>query len=550
MSGGVRTLGLMAVAALALFSLMTVSPSQHPAATATVSGRPLRIPEGPMGVSNALTGNPYWFQQGVQGRTTPTCETCNSFAARVTIRTVSDNVNNDAHSYWVGSLLANGAFVQVGYLNGLTTTNQYYCCAWFFEYFPPGNNNSPPIIGPPGSAGPIGSWHTYTMNYTGNGVWSFYMDNQYLGSSPTAGQPYYLGSGDNTSGSHAIAALSEVAQTTVNTDIIGPAEFTGFQYQSQNTLTTGWTDVPNAVVHWGYGATSSTNLPNPYNAVEIFGVQNDFLTGSAIPYHGATEAGVDMCGNALTNGEPMWPVTCVGVPTTNSFSFVDENGASIIPTWISLSDSSGRQIFYTDSQNYNALAVPPPRGNWTVSQVSWHAVNVSAGQTVNTSANTQIFSTHVFTITLAVVGYFYGLPVKNATVILYLPDSTNQTLQTDSNGEGVFTQLPPSSYSLHIAVPYGITSNQVQDISGPGSVLAKVFSLPELVTIIVPPILITILVAIIVVRKEHQRQAMIQAQAPMQPMLGPVFCRTCGQQLVPTANFCTRCGTPVRMMIQ
>src|SRR6266702_8898694 len=91
-----------------------------------------------------------------------------------------DNLNNDAHSYWVGSLLANGAFVQVGYLNGLSTSNNYYCCAWFYEYFPAGNTNSPPIIGPAGSAGPMGAWHTYTMNYTGNGVWSFYMDNQFL----------------------------------------------------------------------------------------------------------------------------------------------------------------------------------------------------------------------------------------------------------------------------------------------------------------------------------------------------------------------------------
>src|SRR2546430_250531 len=48
--------------------------------------------------------------------------------------------------------------------------------------------------------GPMGSWHTYTMNYTGSGVWSFYMDNQFLGSSPTQGQQYYLGAGDTDSG--------------------------------------------------------------------------------------------------------------------------------------------------------------------------------------------------------------------------------------------------------------------------------------------------------------------------------------------------------------
>jgi len=95
-----------------------------------------------MGVSSATTGDPYWFQEGAIGDSS----IYNSVGASVMIRTVYDKVNNDAHSYWVGSILANGAFVQVGYYNGLTTTNQYYCCAWFYEYFPAGNTNSPPII--------------------------------------------------------------------------------------------------------------------------------------------------------------------------------------------------------------------------------------------------------------------------------------------------------------------------------------------------------------------------------------------------------------------
>jgi hypothetical protein len=500
-----------------------------------------------MGVSNAVAGDPYWFQQGVEGDT----NTYNSVGARVDIRTVYDSVNNDAHSYWVGSILANDAFIQVGYLNGLTTTGQYYCCAWFYEYFPSGNNNSPPIIGPLGSAGPIGSWHTYSMNYTGNGVWSFYMDSQFLGSSPSSGQQYYLGPGDTDSGSHAVAALSEVAQTTVNTDVIGPAEFKNFQYE---TSVNAWTNVSPGKVHWGYGATSSTNLANPYSVSEIVGVQNDFITGSDYPHPGPSQPGIDECGNYAGNDATIWPVTCLpGTTTTNTFSFVDENGTIITPTpsWISLSDTSGKQIFYTDYQSYQGLTIPNTNSQWTVDQVSWHAVNVANSQIVNTSMPGQILSTQVFSITLAVVGYFYSLPVNNATVIMYLPDSTNQTLRTDSNGEGVFTELPPSNYSIHIGVPYGITSNQVYDITGPGSVVVKVFSLPELITIIVPPIFLAVLASILIVRKERQRQAMIRAQAPMQqPMMGPLFCRSCGQPLSPAANFCTNCGTPVRMIVQ
>jgi hypothetical protein len=498
-----------------------------------------------MGVSNAVTGDPYWFQQGVQGDT----NTYSSVGARVDIRTVYDNVNNDAHSYWVGSILANDAFVQVGYLNGLSTTGQYYCCAWFYEYFPPGNNNSPPIIGAPGSAGPIGSWHTYSMNYTGNGIWSFYMDKQYLGSSPSSGQQYYLGAGDNDTGSHSVAALSEVAQTNDNKDVIGPAEFKNFQYE---TKTIPWTNVSPGKVHWGYGATSSTNLANPYSVSEIVGLPNDFLSGSNYPYPGPSQGpGMDECGNYAASNAVIWPVTCLPTTTTtNTFSFVDENGTSITPTWVSLSDTSGRRVFYTDYQNYRLLTLPTPSGEWTVDQVSWHAVNVASNQIVNTSMSGEVFSTQVFSVTLAVVGYFYSLPVKNATVIMYLPDSTNQTLSTDSNGEGVFRQLPPSSYSVHIEVPYGITSNQVHNITGPGSLVAKVFSLPELITIIVPPIFLAVLASILIVRQERRRQAVIQTQPPMQPMMGPVFCRTCGQSLSQTANFCTSCGTPVRMIVQ
>ena len=495
-----------------------------------------------MGVTSATSGDPYWFQVGAIGDS----GIYKSVGASVMIRTVYDKVNNDAHSYWVGSILANGAFVQVGYYNGLTTTNQYYCCAWFYEFFPAGNTNSPPIIGPAGSAGPIGSWHTYTMNYTGKGVWSFYMDNQFLGSSPTQGQQYYLGPGDTDSGSHPAAVLAEVAQTTSNTDVIGPAEFKNFMYE---TNPGAWQLVQIGKVHIGYGATSSMNLANPYSVAEVSGKQNDFLTGSDIPYPGPDECGSPAY-YSPTNPSNLWPgsaVQCVGnTATIPSLSFDDVDGNGLTPTWISLSDSTGFEIFLTTYQSQNVL---PPSGQWTINQVSWRATNVATGAVVNSTASSQIVPTNAFSVTMHVVGYFYSLPVKNTTVIMYLPDSTNETVRTDDNGQAVFTQLPAANYTFHIAVPYGISSTTTQSISNPGSLIAKVFGLPELITLIMPPILIAIVVAIAVARKERQRQAMIQAQAIPAPAFGSSFCRSCGQPLSPTANFCTSCGTP-RIMTQ
>src|SRR6266705_4438938 len=239
-----RISGIIVLAAIGIISFGGASWNHALVLDRSVSGQPLLIPQGPMGVTSATAGDPYWFQVGAIGDS----GIYKSVGASVMIRTVYDKVNNDAHSYWVGSILANGAFVQVGYYNGLTTTNQYYCCAWFYEFFPPNNSTSPPFIGPEGSAGPIGSWHTYTMNSTSNGVWAFYIDNQYLGSSTPAGQKYNLGSGNT--GNNPIAALSEVASTTVRTDVIGPAEFKNLQYETQpNALQ----PVPTGNVHIGCG---------------------------------------------------------------------------------------------------------------------------------------------------------------------------------------------------------------------------------------------------------------------------------------------------------
>lgn len=521
---------IIVLALVGIICLGGASWNHTPTADGRVSGQPLRIPEGPLGVTSSTTGDPYWFQEGAIGDQS----IFQSTGASVMIRTVYDSVNNDAHSYWVGSILNNGAFVQVGYYNGLTTTNQYYCCAWFYEYFPAGNTNSPPIIGPAGSAGPIGSWHTYAMNYTGSGVWSFYMDSQYLGSSPTQGQQYYLGPGDTNSGSHAAAVLAEVAQATSNTDTIGPAEFKNFQYE---TSTSPWQQVPIGKVHIGYGATSSMNLSNPYSATEMFGNQNDFLTGSDLSYP------TDQCGNGVSNGGDLWSgLPCVGNNwNLPALSFVDMDGNGLTPAWISLSDSTPREIFLTA---YGNQQIPSPSGQWTIDQISWRAENVATGAVVNSTGSSQSIPTDVFSVTLQVVGYFYSLPVKDTPVIMYLTDSTNETVTTDNNGQAVFTQLPAANYTFHVTVPYGISSTMTQSISSPGSITARVFSLPELITLVVPPILIAIAVAIVVARKERQRQAMIQAQRIPTPAFGSSFCRSCGQPLSPTANFCTNCGTP------
>src|SRR5260370_21249918 len=181
---------------------------------------PQTIRQGPLQTTYALGGY-YWFQIGAIGDGS----SYNVDGANITIRTVYDQVRNDAHSYWVGTLLSTGGFVKVGYLNGLSTTGQIYWCAWFFETFYTPSCDCPPMIGPEGSAGPIGSWHTYSMVHTGNGVWSFYMDGNLLGKSPPPGDKNYLGAAATSSGNYAPAGIAEGAQSTDNKNKIAPAAF-------------------------------------------------------------------------------------------------------------------------------------------------------------------------------------------------------------------------------------------------------------------------------------------------------------------------------------
>ncbi len=182
----------------------------------------------------------------------------NYLASSVMIRTVYDTVNGDAHSYWVGGFIANGAFVQVGFLNEVSTNNESYCCAWFYEYFYSTGSCCGPTIGPENSAGPIGSWHNYTLSSNNDGTWSFYLDNQPLGTTPNLG-----GSAAANSGSNAPAALSEVAGASSNTDIIGPGEFKNLSFR---TAGSAWKPVAsaNSFIWYGKGSFSNGNLhPTP-----------------------------------------------------------------------------------------------------------------------------------------------------------------------------------------------------------------------------------------------------------------------------------------------
>ncbi len=449
----------------------------------------------------------------------------NYAAANVTIRTVYDKVNGDAHSYWVGGYLSNGAFIQVGYLNEVTTTNLPFCCAWFYEYFPSsGNGCCAPVIGREGSAGPIGSWHTYSLIHVGSGVWSFYMDGRLLGSTPPIGA---TSSGSN----HSPGAIAEVAQASTNTDVLGPAEFRDMWFR---TGTSGQR-VPGANSYIYYGNGTPSNPPaNPYGVVEVEGVSNDFLVGSGIP---------QLNSPSLTPGASLWPN--IPPPYTISFSFLDEDQLSFTPTWVSFRElSSSRLAFYT---NYQNQAIDS--GNWVVDRVIWHSVNVAMpGSTIPVPGGASAtIQSKVFSVTMHVVGLISGLPVSGATVFALLPDTLNVTVKTDNSGEAQLLRLVTASYLFRVTVPFGIAAIVNQNVTGPLNLTARVLSTVEMFLIIALPIIGAVSVVLVAVWRDRLRRASMPTIPPS--YVAASNCTNCGHLLHATDSLCPNCGTPVKPLM-
>ncbi len=479
---------------------------------------PQPIRQGPLQTTTYALGSYYWFQIGAIGDS----NSYNVDSANITIRTVYDQVRNDAHSYWVGTLLSTGGFVQVGYLNGLSTTGQPYCCAWFFETFNTPNCDCPPIIGPEGSSGPIGSWHTYSMIHTGNGVWSFYMDGNLLGKSPLPSEKNYLGAGATSSGDKAPAGIAEVAQALDNKDIIGPAEFKDLEIGQAGP----WHQMPTGVSHCCYGYSSQTGLPNLYGVSEVEGHDDDFLAGSNI--------------RQPASSTPLWP-TSVLFPTQVTLNFIDHSGNSFTPDWISLQDLGSGNVVYLTSYRSQII---PQSSSYEISYAYWHGVNVVNGSLVSASASSQTIQGNVFSIPVRVVGRFYSLPVSGATVLTSLPDSTNQTVKTGPEGNATLAQLPPGSYNLRVTVPYGVQSVFRTSVIGPVNISIPVFSIAELLTVIMPPISVAIAVVLVALKREHARRAAMPTTLPYPIAIPAAFCGACGKPLSPAEYFCTTCGTP------
>jgi hypothetical protein len=504
------------------FLVVLAVSSQHTPITSSHKV-PQQIYQWPLGLSGSSAGDPYWYQTGAMGSSSSN----NYVAASVSIRTVYDRVNGDAHSYWVGGFIANSAFVQVGFLNEMSTNNESYCCAWFYEYFYSSGNCCEPIIGPENSAGPMGSWHNYTLSSNNDGTWSFYLDQQPLGTTPNLG-----GSAAANSGSNAPAALAEVAGASSNTDIIGPGEFKNLSFR---TAGSAWKPVASANSFIWYGKGSFSNgspPPNPYGAMEVEGRDNDFLAGSYIP---------PLAAPSQTPGPSLWPSSPLTIfHCCISVSFLDDRNSSFDPSWASFQSSSGDTAFF--SQYENQLIRD---GTWTLKMAVWHSEDVAqlAPSFTTPGITSPAFQTHVFSIQLRVVGLLTGIPISGASITTTFPDTASQIVRTDDTGNAVIVQLPTGPYALRIAIPYGIPAALTSNVTAPVQLTARIFGPAEVALIVGSPISVAILITIVAVSRERRKQVEMPMTYPVSTPSG--YCTSCGQPFYQGQLYCTNCGTQI-----
>ena len=227
----------------------------------------------------------YWFQFGATGDQI----TYHNTGAAVTIQTVTQPyLENGSIGFWTGENLANGAFIQVGYVienqsgNYPSYCNQYNCTSteyinkgdaeWFYEYFLPNSNSSTFMgaLGPDGSAGPNGKFNRYSFYYS-NGVWHLLLNGNQIGT---------IDLGTGSSGSNSPVAFGEMANSTDANTRIMPVIFSNFSfYNSAGEIY----PVPHGYSYIGYGVGSDKALQNPYGVSEIGSRINYFEAGSGLP---------------------------------------------------------------------------------------------------------------------------------------------------------------------------------------------------------------------------------------------------------------------------
>ena len=212
---------------------------------------------------------PYALQVGAVGDVASRGSSAMSARIRTHVYHVSAEYGN---SFWVGAILANGAFVQFGYqlasanlycLHGQTIGVETFCdgsadtigdndARWFWQYWPdPSFINFYFGIGPSNSAGSDKSWHLYQILPNQSNGWAFVLDGNIVSS---------LTNFEWSSTRDPVLAVAEEVTNsrTSASGRLGPVEFSDLSYSNKE----GWHQVESLqAVSVCIGISSGCNVP-------------------------------------------------------------------------------------------------------------------------------------------------------------------------------------------------------------------------------------------------------------------------------------------------
>jgi hypothetical protein len=176
---------------------------------------------------------------------------------QVDIRTHIEDVVQPTvtYSFWVGSILINGAFIQFGY--ELVLPDNRYClygertvsesgggsfnsscfasldyvgsgdARWFWQYWPSGAGQAFYFaLGPAYSAGPDGSWHTYQIVPNEANGWNFVLDGKMVQN---------FNDYPPTTSKDAVFMVAEEVTDATSSGNLGPVEFRNLEYSKNGS---------------------------------------------------------------------------------------------------------------------------------------------------------------------------------------------------------------------------------------------------------------------------------------------------------------------------
>ena len=220
---------------------------------------------------------PYYFQTGAY------LPHQNDTGASISIETINNYPLNGSIGVWVGQILSNGAFIQVGYeINPRTGNYQTNSCqgeggsylmagepTWFYEFFPnPTGTYNCTSIGKSGTVGDEGGLNTYSFRQIGN-TWYFYLNNKTIGNT---GKLINASAHDST-----LTVMMEYAGTNVTNLYLNTVRFSNLTLYNGNKTTR--ISIPQSAKYTGYGSGSNETVIDPY---EVKIMDNVIYVGSNV----------------------------------------------------------------------------------------------------------------------------------------------------------------------------------------------------------------------------------------------------------------------------